>query len=137
MTQPSIPVGEIERTPPPRHRAGVAPVEHRLATAGKKLDIGSLTNGMEKLGGFMDLSHVPSEAWIDADGRVHEFRITFALSAAGRGVKSVETTRFSQFGENVNVTAPPRSDVVTFAQVLDLGPRLQQAIANAESNLGA
>jgi hypothetical protein len=74
------------------------------------------------------LGPIPAEAWIDDDGHVRRFSVSFDLAAVGKvhpgahatGVVT-ETIELYDFDEPVDIAVPPASEVATF----DLGKVLE------------
>ena len=78
-----------------------------------------------------DLGPIPAEAWIDGDGYVRRFSVSFDLAelskaTPGAGATGVitETIELYAFGEPVDIAIPPADQVSTFdlAKVLDSMP---------------
>jgi len=80
-----------------------------------------LQEQLKSLGGSLDgLVTIPVEAWIDADGHVRKFALTFDFSKAAKDVpelahaKATITVEMYDFGQPVDVVVPPASQVSTF-----------------------
>lgn len=80
-----------------------------------------------------ELAPLPAEAWIDDDGYVRRFSVSFDLSELGEvrpGAEAAgvvtETIELYDFGEPVEITVPDRSEVATFdlAALLERGNQL-------------
>lgn len=54
---------------------------------------------------------VPTEVWVDAQGRIRQLVLHLSLTEAGQHVTVSETVDLSDFGVAVNVAAPPASQV--------------------------
>jgi hypothetical protein len=86
------------------------------AQGAKALGVGNLAAGLSQFGKIVDLTKLPTEAWIDGAGRVHRVTLTISITEAGETAQAVDDIRYSRFGEPVDVTAPPADDVVPFSR---------------------
>lgn len=87
-----------------------------MSQAGKNLSP-TFARGLEALRNQVDLTRIPAEVWLDAQGRVRRFDLTLNLQVAGTALNEVQSTTFSDFGAPVHVTAPLSTDTVPFATV--------------------
>jgi hypothetical protein len=78
------------------------------------------------------ISTIPTDVWIDGDGRVRRMKQSIDYSAAGSSErfpagslpKSMEVTvEFYDFGAPVSVTIPPAEEVADYAEILDRARR--------------
>jgi len=95
----------------------VEPLLDRIGKGSDKLGMPAFGQALEQVRSLVDLTKLPGEAWIDADGRVRRFAMTIALVEEGHTGKVVVDVRFSHFNEAVAVAAPAASDTVPFRQV--------------------
>jgi len=51
----------------------------------------ALADGLRSLQNLVDLSHVPGEAWLDAQHRVRQVAMSLAITSAGHAVSVVTT----------------------------------------------
>jgi hypothetical protein len=97
----------------------------------KKLGIDSLEKSLPLLEATNDLHHVPSDAWIDKDGRVRKFEYSLSISAGGRTLREVADLTYSDFGQPVTVQVPPQADTVPFKDVPNVFEQLQSLSAGS------
>jgi hypothetical protein len=86
----------------------------RMGSATTALGVPTIAAALEQLKALVDLTKLPGEAWIDADGRVRRFTLTIRLSEGGQTLSAVADIRFSDFGEPVAVAPPAAADTVPF-----------------------
>lgn len=103
------------------------------------LDVAKLVQGKGKLGEQMKQQlgkHIPVDAWLDGDGRVRQEKVALTVkpesssadpTASGSPgsdsqkngpIKTSTTVKFSDFGTDVKVTAPPASDTTDLTKNL-------------------
>lgn len=77
-----------------------------------------LEEQLQSLGGSLDsFVTIPVEAWIDADGQVRKFTMTFDFAKAGKDVpelakaKATITVELYDLGKPVDIAVPPASQV--------------------------
>ena len=87
-----------------------------------------LEEQLHGLGGSLDgLATIPVEAWIDADGHVRKFALTFDFSQSAKDVpelahaKATIAVELYDFGKPVDVAVPPASQVSAFDPTSLLG----------------
>jgi hypothetical protein len=70
-------------------------------------------------------TEIPTEVWIDADGRVRRYRYTQRFPAAGTGaiVEPTITTEFFDFGVEVDAEPPPRGEVTDVVELIERAER--------------
>ncbi|HUI47893.1 MAG TPA: hypothetical protein VL119_04315 [Acidimicrobiia bacterium] len=73
---------------------------------------------------------MPSEEWIDHDGRVRRFTLTLEIDDSGDTATVAVDMRFTNFDAPVGVVAPPASDTVSLAKVPTLFKDLGGATAS-------
>jgi hypothetical protein len=93
----------------------------------KAAGVPAFASALEQLKSLIDLTKLPGQAWIDSEGRVRRFTVTFEVSQGGQTMKVVSDLRFSNFGEPFAVAAPGAADTVPFASV----PHFLRDLANA------
>jgi hypothetical protein len=86
----------------------------RVGSATTAMGVPSIASALEQLKALVDLTKLPGEAWIDADGRVRRFTLTIELSEGGQTIKAVADIRFTGFGEPLAVAPPAAADTVPF-----------------------
>ena len=99
----------------------------RIGKQAEALNSSSFAQSIKSLGKIVDLSAVPGEAWIDAQGRVRKFRFSITASENGQTVSATDEFRFSHFGEPIVVQAPDPSDTVPFHENRDFFSKVAAA----------
>lgn len=61
---------------------------------------------------------VPVDVWIDPDGLIRRFRMSFAMTSAGVPLHMSMTMGLSNYGTAAKVTAPPTADVYDASELL-------------------
>jgi hypothetical protein len=84
------------------------------------LGTGSIASAIAAMRQYTDVTHVPSEEWIDGSGRVRRFTMTLTLSDGSDKGTVLLDLRFSRFNQPLSITAPPAADTVPFTQVPNL-----------------
>jgi hypothetical protein len=76
-----------------------------------KIDVSKLPQGA-KLQGLANVSYGPIDVWIgNKDGYIYRESASFTVSVDGQSSSTSTQFDFSNFGEKVNVTVPPASEV--------------------------
>jgi hypothetical protein len=96
----------------------------RMAKASKSLGTGALGSSLGQLARIVDLTKVPSAAWIDGRGRVRQFEFTIVASQGGQTAKVSAVISYSHFDEPVSISAPPASETIPFSQFPDFYKQL-------------
>lgn len=89
------------------------PAKQRQQLAGMLAQLKQLTQN----GQFAPLV----DAWVDGDGLVRRFAMSFSIPAGGQSAEMVLTMNLHDFGASVDVTAPAASDVADMSALTGLG----------------
>ena len=83
----------------------------------------SLKPTFDQLIEIMGESHVPMEVWIDGQGRLvrQSFAMTMNMPSTGESTMDMDMT-FYGFGRKVTIKYPPKDQVMTFEELLELAP---------------
>jgi hypothetical protein len=109
----------------------------RIGKEAEALNSSTFAQGLKSLGGLVDLSAVPGEAWLDAQGHVRKFALSITTSQAGETVTVRDEFLFSRFGEAITVNAPAASDTGQFRENRDYFSKIAAAAkARAKTTTG-
>jgi hypothetical protein len=105
----------------------LATFTHELGDAMEKFDVPGFGRGIAALEDYVDLAHIPGEAWIDDEGRIRRFDYTFEIEAEGEQLAMRSEMRFSHFGVKFSLEAPDAAETITLSEVPDYFKDLQRA----------
>ena len=85
-----------------------------LAPAAQRASVRASIDSMKEQYG---ISELPMDVWIDADGLPRKLFYEISAKVQGQNVKSSMTMNLSDYGVDVNVQAPPSSQVTDLASI--------------------
>ncbi|HXH98425.1 MAG TPA: hypothetical protein VNH40_14550 [Gaiellaceae bacterium] len=113
--------------------AGVATTHYRanvdLAKAAELEGVSSQT--LQQLTQAGVPNTIPEDVWIDSDGLIRQFRMSFDMTSAGVPLHMSVTMGLSNYGTAAEVTAPPASDVYDASELLLRGLGQQSSLPSA------